>query len=260
MHRAPCFVMIPFVLFGSASATAQSEPVSRLEISTAAIQAAVNKVRAYKPKDRFDAGPDVSALVGKSFQMETPLKAAGLSNTICPGSPFYNYSPESAKLEISYGGRYEPNDFNPAIAPSHREHPGQFSFACVVTRGRSYFGENSFGAVASVEVRNEKFSAFVSSQLMSEPYFAGFDWSIQADPATARNLAKAVRVRVRGTIGEWSGGRPIKCAAHTEAAKIDFPEETNQEGCFINADIVEAEIINSATGEVLHSGIASRPH
>ncbi len=155
-----------------------ARPETRLTLAPAtttaqAIREAAERVRSYSPRDQFDSGPDLSALVGQTFDVYVDARERGIANEICPGSPDWGWYGDRSYLEFSYGDRVDPADYwtprTSTVMVMARSEQGTFhhakiySFHCVVSRGRPYSASNAFGASTMVTVRNEIFTAFAFS-------------------------------------------------------------------------------------------------
>jgi hypothetical protein len=240
---------IAAILVGTAPAGAQTKADPSL-VSIATLRAAAEKVRTFRPKDQFDSPPDMSALVGRRFEVETAPRATGPANQICPGTPMYSY--DHPTLSIMYNNQVLLGNFDIDVDTSDGNGLGFFNtyaFDCAVSAGRSYVGSNAFGASAVVSVQNDRFLAFASARALPSQEDT---WEQTATPSVARDLARSVRVRVRGTVGKWTNGQPVECGTYVDEAKIDYPYEERQSGCFFKADIDSVDAIDSRTGNTLH--------
>jgi hypothetical protein len=220
-------------------------------ISLEELRQAATVLRSYKRTDQFDQGPNLPALMGKRFEVEIPLRSSGVQNEICPGSPFYSYFPNNGRLEVHYARENDLARYSSPIGKYFEQH-ALYAIDCAVQKGTPYIGGNAFGAVAVVQVRKETFISLVDSRI-ANTVVGDREWSAQFEAVVARDLARNIRLRVRGRIGQWKSGRAMECGTETKSAEIGDLERTDKDGCFVRADVESVELVDSRTGEVLVS-------
>jgi hypothetical protein len=183
-----------------------------------------------------------------------------VQSKLCTGTPWYNYS--DGTLAVSWGGwsdlltYFDANNKPlPSIPDSSIFSPmGAVGYAvnCTVTSGGRYLGANAFGAAAVVRRRNETAITLISLQFENELDHSHY-WNRVIAPEAARALAKSIRIRLSGTIADWTPGHAIECGEADDTATVSSPVETKRSTCFVKVVFEREDLIDTATGEILKS-------
>lgn len=142
-------------------------------VSLAEINALGAKVRAYKPKDEFDAAPSQPSWSGRPFVLTLNPK---LPRMACFGSPAWSYSAETQTLYVSPGG----SDLGLAGFRGRQgaisKVPGQewggavryLATACERVTLPSYTATNAYGATFNIDPTAQIITAIADDPIKPE--------------------------------------------------------------------------------------------
>lgn len=248
--------LLPSQQAGS-TVTSPIRPMTGDELETLA-----RRVRAFKPRDQFEAPPKLESVNGKRFSyVVTPLET-GLGNVICSGYPSWGYWPQDSRLEVSAflatgmesdfkgktGGRLFPsaNGYDP-----YRELLTFSSLKCQKTRLESYTATNGFGAQVEV-FKTKEFVTSIAAFEIPETKWKTY-WTHQVSGDEARQLSQNVRVRMSGTLKDWAPGKPVLCGKKNSSPDTRRPFDDATEVCVFNGRPDRFEVLDARNNAVLYS-------
>lgn len=223
-------------------------------LDASALAAAAQLVRSFKPKDQFDSPPAQKALVGRSFALELTPRESGI-NRGCGFFASWSYDASKGELEIAampgivFAGDTNPSGAFPDMQPTDQLNP--VSFICQRVAQSAVKASNAFGAVTNVQRSSEESLSFSTANVISganKPY-----WTTHIEGQEARDLAKAVRVRMKGVLGEWRPGQVIVCYREKSEATLDLPFERTTRDCMFKTEAIRFELVDSRTQSVLYA-------
>jgi hypothetical protein len=110
---------------------------------------------------------------------------------------------------------------------------------------------NAFGATTIIRRSVEDSLSFSTSNYatgQSKPY-----WTTQVEGSDARDLAKAMRIRITGVLGAWKPGQTIVCYTERSEATMDLPFDRSTHDCMFATKSIRFEIIDNRTQTILYS-------
>jgi hypothetical protein len=232
-----------------ASPEATATGTSALDLS--ALAAAAQVVRSYIPKDQFDSPPAQKTLVGQPFAIELTPRESGF-NSGCGSFPSWSYDASKGELEVGV----TPNMVSASDTSPTGAFPGlqgadylnSVSFVCQRVAQSVTKANNAFGVATNVQrSAEESLFFFTAYQGPNQPH-----WTAHVEGQEARELAKAVRVRIKGVLSEWRPGQVIVCYSETFEATFDYPFERTTRDCTFKTESFHFEIIDSRTQSVLY--------
>jgi hypothetical protein len=226
---------------------------SSAALDLAALTAAAQLVRSYKPKDQFDSPPPQKSLGGRPFALELSPRESGF-NKGCGFFASWSYDASKSELEIGempeivFAGDTNPSGAFPNMQPTDQLNP--VLFVCQRVAQSLGKASNAFGAVTTIQRSAEESLSLSTSNIgrVNKPY-----WTVHVEGQEARELAKAVRIRVKGVLGEWRPGQVIICYRQNTEATLDSPFARTTRDCMFKTDEIRFEIVDSRTQSVLYA-------
>jgi hypothetical protein len=232
----------------------KSEVIRNPTLDRPALVAAAQLVRSYKLKDQFDSPPAQKALVGRSFTVELTPRESGF-NSGCGFFASWSYDASKGELEVgATPGMVFASDTTPAGAfpnVQQTDHLNSVPFVCQRIAQSVAKANNAFGAVTNVQRSAEESLSFSTPDIIAGPNKPF--WTTNVEGRGARDLAKAVRIRIRGVLGEWRPGQVIVCYIEKTEATFDLPFEVTTRDCMFKTEEIRFEIVDSRTQSVLHA-------
>ena len=223
-------------------------------LGLAALATAAEAVRTYKAKDQFDSSPSQKALKGRAFLVELTPRESGFDRG-CGDFPSWSYDASKGELRSEafpnsvLGLSTIPTDAFPNI-PGTQE-LNSVPFVCQRVSQSAAKASNAYGATTIVRRSVEETLSFSTRNYFSartDP-----SWTAHVEGSDARELARAIRVRITGVLGEWKPGQTIVCYTDKSEATMDMPFERTTHDCMFKTESIRFEIIDNRTRSVLHA-------
>lgn len=229
-------------------------------VSLTEINALGAKVRAYKPKDEFDAAPSQPSWAGRPFVMTLEPWGTKPPRMACFGYPMWSYSPETQTLYVSPGG----SDLGLAGFRGRQgvisKVPGQdwgravryFATACERVTLPSYTATNAYGASFNIDPTAQVITAIADDPIKPEwPE----SFKLQLPGTAARALVEHLQVRLTGTLRDWKPGVAMACGIRRDGPTASSPYDRTRDLCVANGRIDKFEVIDKRDGRVLHTAV-----
>ena len=231
--------------------------VPQKTVSLAEINALAAKVRAYKPKDEFDAAPSQPSWTGRSFVLTIDPKP---HRAACFGSPTWSYSAESQTLYVSPGGsdlglagfRGQQGVISKTLGEEWGRPVLYFATACERVILPSYTATNAYGASFNIDPTAQIITAIADDPIQPE-WPESFKLQISGD--AARTLVEHLQVRLSGTLRDWKPGVAMACDVRRDGPTASSPYDRTRDLCIANGRIGKFEVIDRRNGRVLHSAV-----
>jgi hypothetical protein len=247
--------------FAQSAQTQGPAAPSQAALSGDQLEVMANQMRAFVPRDEFDAPPSLPSVNGRRFTYTvTPLRT-GPQNLICSGFPTWGYWPQDGRLEVggteSVGIKSDYRSGNSAMFPTGSDGSGLStmlsfrSFTCQRTRLEGYTATNAFGAAFPIEASREAVTAIGDFAMINTSWRTY--WGTQVTGDAARQLSQNVRIRFSGTLSDWAPGRPVLCGRSHRSPTVSLPIDRITDICIFKGRADLFEVIDAHTGEVLFS-------
>ena len=231
--------------------------VPRETLSLAEINALGARVRAYKPKDEFDAAPSQPSWAGRPFVVTLNPKAP---QTACFGSPTWSYSAETQTLYVSPGGsdlglagfRGKQGVISKVLGEEWGRPVRYFATACERVTLPSYTATNAYGASYNIDPTAQIITAIADDPIKPE---WPTSFKLQISGPEARKLVDHLQVRWTGTLRDWKPGVAMACDTRRDGPTAASPYDRTRNLCVANGRIDKFEVIDARDGRILHSAV-----
>ena len=233
--------------------------VPQKTLSLAEINALGDKVRAYKPKDEFDAAPSQPAWAGRPFVLTLNPKPPRMA---CFGSPTWSYSAETQTLYVSPGGsdlglagfRGKQGVISKILGEEWGRPVRYFATACERVTLPSYTATNAYGASFNIDPTAQIITAIADDPIKPE---WPTSFKLQISGPEARKLVDQLQVRWTGTMRDWKPGVAMACDTRRDGPTVSSPYDRTRDLCVANGRLDKFEVIDARDGRILHT--AMRP-
>lgn len=223
------------------------------------LKAAAEQVRAFAPKDQFEAPPPGPDWQGRRFSyVVEPVQRTPEGRHGCSGFPEWSFGNGSLSIAARPESvlSYKLAGSNGPIFPGMRtiNKSGQlllYSLDCVRDDQETYTATNAFGAQLPVSRWTEHVIAIADTDPMDFKFRTYWNKTMSGDEA--RSLTLNLRVRGTGTLGAWPGGRSIVCGTTNRSPTITSRTDKTLEACIFRGRIDALEFFDSTTGQTLYS-------
>lgn len=208
----------------------------------------------FKAKDEFDTPPKIPSVKGQPFS----YLVAPRNERSCPGYPKWEYRPVKGTLGV-YWATHQLSLYakalNTQMPTRGYETESYMLFNCTATDLGTYTAQNGFGAKTEMKTTLDRGLgiAMASSYKSKLP----MDWQKTVAGEDAKSLSQNVRVRISGTLDEWSPSQPLFCASEKDA-NFAWGRDRSTELCLYKGTLGLVEVIDARTGEVLHSTVPTK--
>jgi len=247
-------VLLSAMLLSTLAASGQTTPT----LGFAELSATTKAIRTFKPKDEFDSPPKQPSLADRSFSVTVAPLKRGPDNKICDGFPSWGYFVNDGHYEVgANAGMSLARDLRPRSGLGFPEGEGSLgafvyfaSFGCERVGDSYYEAKNALGAATRVHRIYDVVLAFSDR----EAGMTRNGWSTAITGDAARQLSQAVRIRITGTLKDWSTGQSVICALDRRTPTFQLPMDRTLDICVFRTQALHFEVVDSRTGEVLSSG------
>lgn len=226
-------------------------------VSLAEINALAAKVRAYKPKDVFDAALSQPSWAGRPFVLTLSPKPPRMA---CFGSPTWSYSAESQTLYVSPGGsdlglagfRGKQGVISKVLGEEWGRPVRYFATACERVTLPSYTATNAYGASFNIDPTAQIITAIADDPIKPE---WPTSFKLQISGEEARTLVEHLQVRLTGSLRDWKPGVAMACDVRRDGPTASSPYDRTRDLCVANGRLNNFEVLDSRDGRVLHSAV-----
>ncbi|MEK7412792.1 MAG: hypothetical protein AAB263_05705, partial [Planctomycetota bacterium] len=127
-----------------------------------------------------------------------------------------------------------------------------YSFTCHFVRQPDYVANNALGAQFTIKKTTTVITAIGESPLLrNKPWKIYWEKPVTGDEA--RQLSEHIRIRISGTLSDWSPGKSVICGTHVRLPTIQLPQDETTSACLFKGRPDLFEVIDASNGAVLFS-------
>lgn len=228
-------------------AIANSAPAQEVLTATR-LEELANRARAFHPKDEFDTAYGLPSVSGKRFVYTVEPARMDPDKRTCKGFPIWAYLPQKDQLEVGLNKWSESS----TILSGSRSATGSKTYATFdtfVCKKVSLPSALVTQELATKTVVRETITAIGD---LSDPY-TGWKtyWITKASGDEARQLSKALRIRVSGSLVDWKPSQPVLCGIRASVSTRESAQGDTLDLCMFKGKADLFEVLHTRTGAIL---------